>query len=42
MREHGIVIYLHCELHELFRRLADDTTRPLLMENKQKQIKTAI
>ncbi|MBA2878990.1 shikimate kinase [Anoxybacillus kamchatkensis] len=39
MREHGIVIYLHCELHELFRRLADDTTRPLLMENKQKQIK---
>ncbi|MCL6617982.1 MAG: shikimate kinase [Anoxybacillus ayderensis] len=39
MRERGIVIYLHCELHELFRRLADDTTRPLLMENKQKQIK---
>lgn len=39
MREHGIVIYLHCELHELFRRLAGDETRPLLMENKQKQMK---
>lgn len=39
MREHGIVIYLHCELNELFRRLADDETRPLLMGNKQKQMK---
>ncbi|MBB6175320.1 shikimate kinase [Anoxybacillus tengchongensis] len=39
MSNHGIVIYLHCELHELFRRLADDATRPLLMENKQSQMK---
>ncbi|EMT47171.1 shikimate kinase [Anoxybacillus flavithermus] len=39
MRAHGIVIYLHCELHELFRRLADDATRPLIMKNKQEQIK---
>ncbi|MBB5354462.1 shikimate kinase [Anoxybacillus mongoliensis] len=39
MRKHGIVIYLHCELHELFRRLMGDTTRPLLMENKKSQMK---
>jgi len=39
MRENGIVIYLHCELEEIFRRLAHDNTRPLLKQNKKEEIR---
>jgi shikimate kinase len=40
MKQHGIVIYLHCEPEEILRRLASDETRPLLKQrNKQEQIK---
>jgi len=39
MRENGIVIYLHCEPEEIFRRLAHDNTRPLLKQNKKEEIR---
>lgn len=39
MKKKGIVIYLHCEANEIYRRLQSDTTRPLLAKNKQENIK---
>lgn len=39
MKDHGIVIYLHCDLEEIFQRLEQDTTRPLLDGDKQQNIK---
>lgn len=29
MKEHGLVIYLHCDPEELFRRVSEDPNRPL-------------
>lgn len=42
MREHGTVIYLHCEPDAIYERLQADTTRPLLEKNKQENIKTLL
>jgi shikimate kinase len=39
MKKNGVVIYLHCEPEEILQRLANDTSRPLLKNNKQEQIK---
>lgn len=39
MRQHGKIIYLHCDLEVIFERLKDDTTRPLFdIEQKNKMI----
>lgn len=40
MKDHGIVIYLHCEPMEILKRLEQDTTRPLLDGDKQTNIKS--
>ncbi|RBW70582.1 shikimate kinase [Bacillus taeanensis] len=39
MKENGTVIYLHCDPEEILRRVADDESRPLLIGDKEKQIK---
>ena len=38
MKEHGLVVYLHCEPKEIYNRLQADQTRPLLAENKMEKI----
>lgn len=38
MKEHGKVIFLYCHPDEIFRRLKNDTTRPLLKSNKQQSL----
>lgn len=38
MREKGVVIFLYCHPNEIFRRLKDDTTRPLLKDNNQSSL----
>lgn len=32
MQQHGTVVYLHCPPEEVFRRLAEDTDRPLIKD----------
>ncbi len=40
LRENGVIVYLHVEPEEAFRRLKDDTSRPLLrVENPLQRIK---
>ncbi|OEH92880.1 shikimate kinase [Bacillus solimangrovi] len=39
MQTHGQVIYLHCDLDEIFRRLEKDTSRPLLDGTKRENIR---
>jgi shikimate kinase len=38
MKTNGTVVYLHCDVDELVRRLEHDSSRPLLSENKRMQI----
>lgn len=38
MAQHGTVLYLHCEPEEVYRRLEDDSSRPLLNGDKKQQI----
>jgi shikimate kinase len=39
MKDCGKVIYLHCDPEEILRRVAHDDSRPLLIGDKEKQIK---
>lgn len=38
MKDHGTIVYLHCDMGEIFKRLKDDTSRPLLTGDKQAKI----
>jgi shikimate kinase len=38
MKKHGIIIYLHSDPETIMERLVEDTTRPLLKENKKEKI----
>src|SRR5699024_8214211 len=38
MNNHGIVIYLHCDLDTLLRRYEADTERPLLKDKRPEDI----
>ncbi|MCH1624911.1 shikimate kinase [Fredinandcohnia quinoae] len=39
MKQHGKIIYLHCEIELIFERLKDDTTRPLFdVQQREKTI----
>lgn len=38
MRENGVIIYLHSDPGTILERLENDTTRPLLKQNKEERI----
>lgn len=40
MKEQGLVIFLDCSIEETKKRLQNDTTRPLLKEDKENKIAT--
>jgi len=42
MRENGIVIYLHADPKEILQRVSQDSTRPLLKEDKANRIVTLL
>ncbi|WP_078545710.1 shikimate kinase [Litchfieldia alkalitelluris] len=38
MKEHGTVIYLHCEIEEVFNRVSTDGSRPLIEKNQKEKV----
>ncbi|MBU8908984.1 shikimate kinase [Desertibacillus haloalkaliphilus] len=40
MKKKGVIIYLHCELEEIFNRLEGDESRPLLKGKNKEQVAT--
>lgn len=40
MKQNGLIIYLHCEFNEIWQRLYEDVSRPLLVNQDKTQIES--